>query len=122
MKMEFMDFEGKVAIVTGAGSARGLGIAACKQFAGYGANVVIADIDEEGAKANAKMIEETYGTKALAVKVDLCSEDSIKAMVKTTIDTFGKVDILVNNAGVSIPHAYDEISLEEWNKIGRAHV
>lgn len=114
--MEFT-FKGKVAIVTGAGSKRGIGVATARMFANFGGDVVIADIDEAGAIENAKSIEAEYGTKALPVKVDLTSEESIKAMVKTVLDKFGKIDILVNNAGISIPHSFTEISLEEWNKV-----
>lgn len=115
--VKFMDFGGQVAIVTGAGSKRGIGVAACRQFAAYGANIAIADIDMEGATANAKEIEAEYGVKAIAVQVDLASEESIKSMVKTVADTFGRIDILVNNAGISVPHTYDQISNDEWQKV-----
>ena len=115
MKRE--DFTGKVAIVTGSGSKRGIGAATAKMLADYGSNVVLADMDLEGAVLNAKEITEKYSVKTLPVKVDLTSEESIIDMVKTVMDKFGRIDILVNNAGISVPHHFTEISLDEWNKV-----
>lgn len=115
--MNFMDFTGKVAIVTGAGSLRGIGNATARQLAEFGASVVLADIDEEGAKVNADAIKADFGVEAIPITVDLASEDSIKNMIKQTMDKFSRIDILVNNAGISIPHTYDQISVEEWNKV-----
>lgn len=112
-----MDFTGKVAIVTGAGSKRGIGIATCKMLAGYGCDVVVADVDEAGSAENAAAIEAEYGTKALAIKVDLTSEEDIKSLVKTVMDKFGRIDILVNNAGISVPNYFTDITLAEWNKV-----
>lgn len=88
----YYDFTGKTAIVTGAGSKRGFGIATSLMFAGYGANVVVVDIDGEGAEFNAKRVmEENPGVKAISVKADLTSEADVKALVKTTMDTFGPI-------------------------------
>lgn len=115
--MNFMDFSGKVAIVTGAGSKRGIGVATCRMFAEYGCDVVLADIDEAGARENAAAIEADFKTKALAIKVDLTSEESIKDMVKQVMDQFGHIDILVNNAGISIKRDFTEITLDEWNMV-----
>jgi NAD(P)-dependent dehydrogenase (short-subunit alcohol dehydrogenase family) len=116
--MDCMDFTGKVAIITGAGSKRGIGVATARMLAGYGCSVVLADIDGAGSAENAKSIDAEYGDgRAMAVKVDLTGEDSIRAMVKTVMDKFGRIDILVNNAGISIPHDYKEISVDEWNKV-----
>ncbi len=114
----YYDFTGKVAIITGAGSRRGLGVATAEMLAGYGCNVVLSDIDQEGNIFNANKIEEANpGVKALPVETDLTSEESIKAMIQKTMDTFGRIDILVNNAGISIKHTIDQISLDEWNKV-----
>jgi NAD(P)-dependent dehydrogenase (short-subunit alcohol dehydrogenase family) len=115
--MNILDFRGKVAIVTGAGSKRGIGVATCRMLAEYGCDVVVADIDDVGASENAEAIRKDFKTKALAIKVDLTSEASIKDMVKTVMDQFGRIDILVNNAGISIPHEFTDISLDEWNKV-----
>ena len=116
--MNFMDFTNRIAIITGAGSKRGIGVATARQLAEFGAAVVLADIDEAGAQENAAEIRAAFpGARAVAVKVDLSSEESIKNMIKTTMDQFGRIDILVNNAGISIPHTYDQISVDEWNKV-----
>lgn len=116
---DYMNFTGRVAIVTGAGSKRGIGFAAARIMAGYGATVIIADIDEAGGSENALQIctETGRDNAAYFVKVDLTSEDSIKAMTATVLEKCGKIDILVNNAGISVPNAYTDISLAEWNKV-----
>lgn len=116
-ELNYFDFHGRTAIITGSGSRRGIGVATARMLANYGAQVVLADIDIEGAKSNAQQIKEECGADAFACYVDLSSIESIRSMVTSTIDTFGKVDILVNNAGISINHRYDEISLDEWNKV-----
>ena len=119
----YYDFTGKTAIVTGAGSKRGFGIATSLMFAGYGANIVVVDIDGEGAEFNAKRVmEENPGVKAIAVKAGLTSEADVKALVKTTMDTFGRIDFLINIAGISVPHQLFEISLDEWNKVMNVNI
>ena len=114
----YYDFSGKVAIVTGSGSKRGFGIATSLMFAGYGANVVLVDIDGAGAEFNAKRVEEENpGVKALAIQADLTSEKDVKALVQKTVDTFGRIDFLINIAGISVPNKMLDISLDEWNKV-----
>lgn len=85
--------EGKVAIVTGAASGFGEGIA--KRFAEEGAGIIVADINTVGAKRVAGEI----GNQAVPVTVDVSRKDDIDAMVAAATDTFGRVDIMVNNAG-----------------------
>ncbi|NIX77045.1 SDR family oxidoreductase [Microvirga terricola] len=87
--------EGKVALVTGAGSGFGLGIA--EKFAREGAKVAIIDINEGAAQAAAKAI----GPSAIGLATDVSKAADVNAAVKKTIDTFGKLDIVVNNAGIS---------------------
>ncbi|NLY28466.1 MAG: SDR family oxidoreductase [Alcaligenaceae bacterium] len=87
--------EGKVAIVTGAGSGFGEGTA--KLFAKEGAKVVIADINKEAADRVASEI----GSVALAIKVDVSSKSDITALVEATLKEFGAVDIVVNNAAIT---------------------
>jgi 3-oxoacyl-[acyl-carrier protein] reductase len=90
-----MRLEGKVAIVTGAGSGFGEGIA--RRFAAEGAQVVIADIAEE----NGRRVAREIGYAAVFVRADVTQGDDVKAMVQAATDRFGRLDILVNNAGYS---------------------
>ncbi|MGQ0457166.1 MAG: glucose 1-dehydrogenase [Hyphomicrobium sp.] len=88
--------DGKVAIVTGAASGFGRGIA--ELFAAEGAHVVIADVNDAGARDVAAAIGQS---NVLAVKVDVTSRSDIDAMVAAAVAGFGGLDILVNNAGVT---------------------
>ena len=92
-----MRLEGKSAIVTGAASGFGKGIA--QRFAEEGARVVIADINEDGAEAAAGDIC-NGGGKAVHVCCDVTVNGDVKRMVDTALNAFGKLDILVNNAGI----------------------
>ena len=85
---------GQVAIVTGA--ARGIGRAIARRYAVEGARVVIADLDESGARTLAAEI----GDAALALAFDATRQDSIDALLAATLARFGRLDILVNNAGI----------------------
>lgn len=93
-------FRGKVAFVTGA--ANGIGRATALAFAREGANVVIADVSEQGGRATARMIEEAGG-QALAVKCDVSRAEDVKAALDKAVETFGGLDFAFNNAGVEQP-------------------
>ena len=90
-------FEGKVIIITGAAGA--IGSAAGHLFASLGANVVISDINEEGAIKVADEIAKESGKESLAVKTDATDEIQIQALVDTVIAKFGKISGLINNVG-----------------------
>ncbi|WP_367108907.1 glucose 1-dehydrogenase [uncultured Psychrobacter sp.] len=93
---ELFDLSGKIAIVTG--GANGIGKASALRLAQAGANIVIADLKMDDAKAAAKEIED-YGVKALAVECNILKDDDLVAMVDKAVDTFGAINILINNAG-----------------------
>jgi NAD(P)-dependent dehydrogenase (short-subunit alcohol dehydrogenase family) len=92
-----MGYDGKVAIVTGAG--RGLGRDYAQSFAGEGARVVVADINADDAQHAAAELERD-GAEAVAVTVDVSDEASVLAMADAVRERFGRADILVNNAGI----------------------
>ena len=105
-----MRLKDKVAIVTGA--ATGLGLAMARKLAREGAHVVIADIrePERGVAALAR-----DGLPAMAMAVDVASEESVAVMTREVVERFGGLDILVNNAAIS-----QEIKLTPFEKIARS--
>jgi glucose 1-dehydrogenase len=106
---------GQKALVTGANS--GIGKAVATGLGRAGADVAINYItDEDAAQDMVKEID-GFGVKAIAVKADVSQEDEVKAMFETVLDAFGTLDILVANAGLQRDAAYDEMTLEQWNKV-----
>jgi NAD(P)-dependent dehydrogenase (short-subunit alcohol dehydrogenase family) len=89
--------EGRVALVTGAGS--GIGRATAIGFAAAGASVVVADIDLGNAEATAAQIQSS-GARALALEVDIADDDAVKSMIERTVSEFGQLDFAHNNAGI----------------------
>ena len=106
--------KGEVAIITG--SASGIGKAIAERYAMGGAKVVIADFNLEAATAVAKEIEAT-GAEAMAIRMDVTSEEEVNAGVEAVVKAYGRVDILVANAGLQIVHPIEEFSLEDWHKV-----
>ena len=108
-----LGLKGKTVIVTGGGSNIGRAIALA--FAKEGADVVIADIDEkQGQRVAAEA--EAQGGSAIAIRTDVADNESVQAMVKKTLDRFGKVDVLVNNVGWTYDRLFMEKPREEWEK------
>jgi 2-hydroxycyclohexanecarboxyl-CoA dehydrogenase len=108
-----LGIKGKTAVVTGAASNIGRMIALT--LAAEGANIVIADLDEEGAQGVAKECE-AKGVKALAVKTNVTDQENVKATMKKAADTFGGIDILVNDAAIFITKTFLDSTPEEWAK------
>ena len=108
------DFGGMTAVVTGAG--QGIGRAIALAFARVGANVVAADINENGARAVLAEIE-AAGGKGLALRVDVSDSKSASEMVAAAVAAYGGLDILVNNAGIA--HRGDIFALSEsgWDTL-----
>jgi 3-oxoacyl-[acyl-carrier protein] reductase len=109
-----MRFAGKVAIVTGA--ARGIGEAIALTLAREGADVVVSDVDLEGARRVAQEIE-GLGRKARAIQADVSQRQAVQHLVSETVSVFGKIDILVNNAGIIRRGTFVEHSPQDWEKV-----
>jgi NAD(P)-dependent dehydrogenase (short-subunit alcohol dehydrogenase family) len=114
------EFEGKTAIVTGAGA--GIGRATAIKLAEQGANVVVADLHAETALDTVAQITSRGGT-AIAVVGDLSDPEIVEHLVSHTIESFGSIDVLINNAGImddmSGPH---EVSDAIWERVIRVNL
>jgi 2-hydroxycyclohexanecarboxyl-CoA dehydrogenase len=97
-----LGLKGKIALVTGAGSQIGFGKAIALQLAKEGCDVIVSDLDIEGAKQTSAEIEK-LGRKSMAIKSDATKIDEWEAMVGKVMDKFGRIDVLVNNAGGCTP-------------------
>jgi 3-oxoacyl-[acyl-carrier protein] reductase len=107
--------EGRVAVVTGAASGIGAGIAAA--FAREGADVVLADKASAEAASEVIAAIERHGCAALYVHTDVSDERSVRAMAEQAIARFGRVDILVNNAGIFTESLLENLSVEDWDRV-----
>jgi len=109
-----LSLEGRVAMVTGAASGVGRGIAL--RLAEMGAHIAVLDIDANGATATAAWIQKNGGT-ALAASCDVRSRQSCRQATEQTIAAFLKVDILCNNAGIIVRKDAVALSEEEWDSV-----
>jgi hypothetical protein len=109
------DFDGKVALVTGAGS--GIGEACARMFGARGARVVAADLNRQGAERVAQAITAGGGTAAVA-RCDVADAASVDAMVRFAVTTYGGLDVAVNNAGIGGAQApVGEYPLDSWQQV-----
>lgn len=106
--------DGKVAIVTGAASGIGRGIA--EELADSGAAVCLADIDSTGAADAAARLAQRSGSRCLAVETDVTNKRSVAAMVQACVEGLGRVDILVNNAGIAPAYPLAEFPEAAWDR------
>ncbi|MCC8145365.1 MAG: glucose 1-dehydrogenase [Bacteroidales bacterium] len=108
--------EGKIAIVTGAGS--GMGEAIVKLFAEKGAKVVIADLNKDSIGRVVNNIVDCKKCEALGVQADVSKKEDLENLVKKTIERFGSIDILINNAGILDNFmTVGDLNLDLWQKV-----
>jgi len=107
-------FDGKVAVVTGA--ARGIGRSIAERLAREGADVVICDLQAEWLAETASVIQ-ALGRKALPLAVNVGNGESVIACIAEVIKVFGKVDIMVNNAGITKDTLLVRMSDEDWDAV-----
>jgi len=123
-----INFEGRVAIVTGA--ANGLGKSHALSLAKLGAKVVVNDFggarDGTGGSSEAaeKVVAEikAAGGEAIANGADVSSEEQVGAMVQQTLDQWGRIDILVNNAGILRDKSFAKMEMSDWDKVVAVHL
>lgn len=101
---------GRTAIVTG--GAQGLGEALARRLDREGCKVAVADLNFEAAQKVAASL-----TDAIAVKVDVCKEEQVEAMVNAAVEKYGALDLLVSNAAILISGAITEFPAEKWKKV-----
>jgi 2-hydroxycyclohexanecarboxyl-CoA dehydrogenase len=109
-----VSIKGKVAVLTGGGS--GMGQATCVQLARDGAAVAVWDVNEQGARNTVEMIAKE-GNKAIAVKADVSSMESVAEATARTRKELGAITILVNNAGISGNVPFLEVTEQYWDRM-----
>ena len=107
--------DGKVTLVTGAGS--GIGRASALLFAERGAKVVVADVHGEAANETARQIE-TAGGESVSVEADVSIAGEVEEMVQRTISSYGRLDVAHNNAGIECEMAsFIDSTEEDWDRV-----
>jgi 3-hydroxybutyrate dehydrogenase len=114
-----MKLREKSALITGAGSGIGKGIA--ETFAREGASVAIADLNFSAAQAVTKQIN-SAGGRAIPIQMDVANEDQVNAGFEQVVQDFGGVDVLVSNAGIQIINPIVDFSFSDWRKLVAIHL
>lgn len=118
VKLQTHDLKDQVVIITGSG--RGIGKAAAQAFAGLGAQVIIAEIDEQGNQVAEEIV--ASGGKAYAIQTDVSDQDSISSLKDQVISQLGHVDVLINNATLTPVINVSDMDLETWDEVMRVNL
>lgn len=110
-----MHLDGKVIIVTGA--SRGIGRSVAIEMAKLGAKVVINYAGNAAAAEEVKNSIVSAGGQAIVIKADVANVEAVEAMVKETVDTFGRIDVLINNAGITRDNLLMRMREEDWDAV-----
>lgn len=108
-----MLLSGKTAVISGAASKRGIGLATARRFAAEGARVAILDVD--GAAANAAA--QGLGNNHIGVQCNVADHQSCADATRTALKALGQIDILINNAGITQPATLLDITPSDWDRI-----
>ena len=115
-----MKLEGKVCIVTGAASGLGLGIA--RRYVAEGGKVALADLNGAAAEKAAAELNAIGPGEAIALAMDVTSEDAVNEGVAAVVAKWGTVDVLVSNAGVQIVNPVEHFAYADWKKMLAIHL
>jgi NAD(P)-dependent dehydrogenase (short-subunit alcohol dehydrogenase family) len=108
------ELEGRIALVTGAGS--GIGRAVARRLAALGAQAILLDIDQSGMEKTVGLMQEDGSPAPLPVTVDLTDDCTVESTVRQVIETYGGVDALVSNAGIGAPGRLTDMSPDLWRR------
>ena len=114
-----MEFEGKIALVTGA--ARGIGRAIAEELARRGADLALCDLQADWLDETAEAVK-ALGRRVLTLSVDVGDSQAVNTAVSEVLDTFGQIDILVNNAGITKDTLLVRMSDEDWDQVLRVNL
>ena len=104
---------GKTALISGAASERGIGLATARLFAAHGARVAILDLDQTQSDKAARSLGESH----IGIACDVADGPACKRAAAIAVDRFGHVDILINNAGITQPLKIMEIDDDSWDRV-----
>lgn len=117
------NLEGKVALITGAGSSTGMGCAIAQAYVRVGASVVLIDVNGAGLDKTTQVVRETVDqAQILSIVADVGDPRAVTGAVERVVEALGGVDILVNNAGVWLPETFWEVSNEDWQRARAANL
>jgi NAD(P)-dependent dehydrogenase (short-subunit alcohol dehydrogenase family) len=106
--------DGRIAVITGAASPRGLGLATARLFAEHGARLLLLDLDEGAVRAAAATLA---GAGHLGARCDVTDKAQCEAAVALALQAFGRVDVLFNNAGITSPERLMQVTPESYSRV-----
>jgi NAD(P)-dependent dehydrogenase (short-subunit alcohol dehydrogenase family) len=114
--------EGKVALVTGAGT--GIGRAVCVRLAEEGADVVVTSQTPAHVEETGRLAAEASGREQLALQLDVADSEAVDRVVAQVVERFGRIDVLSNNAGIDLVHAPSVVQTtnDEWDRLFKVNV